>query len=45
MAERSVSLPPAARERLPLSEKLAFGAGDLGPAIATSVVSFFQLFF
>jgi GPH family glycoside/pentoside/hexuronide:cation symporter len=33
------------RERLPLSEKLAFGAGDLGPAIATAIASFFQLFF
>jgi GPH family glycoside/pentoside/hexuronide:cation symporter len=33
------------RERLPLSAKLAFGAGDLGPAIATSIASFFQLFF
>ncbi len=32
-------------ERLPLSMKLAFGAGDLGPAIATSIASFFQLFF
>lgn len=34
-----------AHERLPLSTKLAFGAGDLGPAIATILVSFFQLFF
>ena len=33
------------RERLSVSTKLAFGAGDLGPAIATGVLSFFQLFF
>ena len=32
-------------ERLPLRMKLAFGAGDLGPAIATAIASFFQLFF
>jgi GPH family glycoside/pentoside/hexuronide:cation symporter len=32
-------------ERLSISTKLAFGAGDLGPAIATSILSFFQLFF
>jgi glycoside/pentoside/hexuronide:cation symporter, GPH family len=34
-----------ADERLPLSTKLAFGAGDLAPAIATFVPSFFQFFF
>jgi glycoside/pentoside/hexuronide:cation symporter, GPH family len=39
-----VSQPPAA-ERLSLGSKLAFGAGDLGPAIATIIASFFQLFF
>ncbi len=33
------------RERLPFLTKLAFGAGDLGPAIATIIASFFQLFF
>ncbi len=32
-------------ERLPLATKLAFGAGDLGPAVATIIASFFQLFF
>jgi len=32
-------------ERLPLSTRLAFGSGDLGPAIATIVAGFFQLFF
>ncbi len=34
-----------ASERLSLSTRLAFGAGDLGPAIATIIASFFQLFF
>lgn len=32
-------------DRLSVGTKLAFGAGDLGPAIATAVASFFQLFF
>ncbi|MCG8348371.1 MAG: MFS transporter [Chloroflexales bacterium] len=32
-------------KHLPLSTKLAFGAGDLAPAIATLIISFFQLFF
>lgn len=47
MADTAASAPSAApaAERLPLSTKLAFGAGDLGPAIATIVASFFQLFF
>ncbi|WP_322496355.1 MFS transporter [Chloroflexus sp.] len=36
---------PALSERLPLATRLAFGAGDLGPAIATIVASFFQLYF
>ncbi len=35
----------APSERLPLSTRLAFGAGDLGPAIATIIASFFQLYF
>lgn len=35
----------ASSERLPLATRLAFGAGDLGPAIATIVASFFQLYF
>ncbi|WP_298819483.1 MFS transporter [Chloroflexus sp.] len=35
----------ATSERLPLATRLAFGAGDLGPAIATIVASFFQLYF
>lgn len=50
MVEPSVSLmneagADAAGEKLPLATKLAFGAGDLSPAIATIVVAFFQLFF
>lgn len=39
----STSTP--ASDRLSLGTKLAFGAGDLGPAIATIIASFFQLFF
>lgn len=42
-ASRSLLTPT--HEKLPLSAKLAFGAGDLGPAIATIIGSFFQLFF
>ena len=45
MAERAVPITAPTRERLPITEKLAFGAGDLGPAIATAVSSFFQLIF
>jgi GPH family glycoside/pentoside/hexuronide:cation symporter len=33
------------REYLSLATKLAYGAGDLSPAMATLIVSFFQLFF
>ncbi len=36
---------PAIHEKLPLSMRLAFGAGDFGPAVATVIISFFQLFF
>lgn len=49
MANTAVPSTPAtalpASERLSLSTKLAFGAGDLGPAIATIISSFFQLLF
>ncbi|GAB4434090.1 MAG: MFS transporter [Chloroflexi bacterium OHK40] len=47
MADTAVRAAPATstHERLPLGTKLAFGAGDLGPAIATIIASFFQLFF
>ncbi|NOK63554.1 MAG: MFS transporter [Chloroflexi bacterium AL-W] len=41
----SDSAIPDTHERLSVNTKLAFGAGDLGPAIATGVLSFFQLFF
>lgn len=38
--------PPAiATEKVPLITKFAFGAGDVGPAIATAIMSFFLLFF
>lgn len=38
--------PPAlGTEKVPLVTKLAFGAGDLGPAIVTSIISFFLLIF
>ncbi len=38
--------PPAtATETVPLITKLAFGAGDVGPAIATAIMSFFLLYF
>jgi GPH family glycoside/pentoside/hexuronide:cation symporter len=37
--------PQPQSERLPLATRLAFGAGDLSPAIATIVIAFFQLFF
>lgn len=45
MARPATPVDLVAHERLPLHTKLAFGAGDLGPAIATIVASFFQLFF
>jgi glycoside/pentoside/hexuronide:cation symporter, GPH family len=32
-------------EKVPLITKLAFGMGDVGPAIATAIMSFFLLFF
>lgn len=37
--------PTATADRLPLRTRLAFGAGDLAPAIATIILGFFQLFF
>jgi GPH family glycoside/pentoside/hexuronide:cation symporter len=39
--------PPAdtTSERVPFITKLAFGSGDVGPAIATAIMSFFLLFF
>ena len=32
-------------EKVPLRTKLAFGAGDVGPAVATAIMSFFLLYF
>ncbi|HYF66061.1 MAG TPA: MFS transporter [Herpetosiphonaceae bacterium] len=49
MAERTTpsaaatASPPS--EKVPLISKLAFGAGDVGPAIATAIMGFFLLFF
>jgi GPH family glycoside/pentoside/hexuronide:cation symporter len=39
--------PPAdtTSEKVPLITKLAFGAGDVGPATATGIMSFFLLYF
>jgi GPH family glycoside/pentoside/hexuronide:cation symporter len=48
MAERPDYRVPAARpasDKVPLISKLAFGAGDVGPAIATAISGFFLLFF
>jgi len=36
---------PPASEKLSFSTKLAYGAGDLGPAITANVMAFFLLFF
>jgi glycoside/pentoside/hexuronide:cation symporter, GPH family len=40
-----VKPPATVSEKVPLVTKLAFGAGDVGPAVATSIMSFFLLFF
>jgi GPH family glycoside/pentoside/hexuronide:cation symporter len=39
--------PPSdtSSEKVPLISKLAFGAGDVGPAVATAIMSFFLLYF
>jgi GPH family glycoside/pentoside/hexuronide:cation symporter len=39
--------PPAdaTSEKVPLVTKFAFGAGDVGPATATAIMSFFMLYF
>ena len=39
--------PPAdpTSEKVPLVTKFAFGAGDVGPATATGIMSFFMLYF
>ena len=42
----SYSAPkPAASDKIPFINKLAFGAGDFGPAVATGIMSFFILYF
>lgn len=39
--------PPSdtSSEKVPLVTKLAFGAGDVGPAVTTAIMSFFLLYF
>ena len=37
--------PAEASEKVPFVTKLAFGAGDVGPAVATGIMSFFLLYF
>lgn len=37
--------PTVATEKVPLITKLAFGAGDIGPALTSAIMSFFLLFF
>jgi GPH family glycoside/pentoside/hexuronide:cation symporter len=46
-AERRLVKPPAdtTSEKVPLITKLAFGSGDVGPAVATAIMSFFLLYF
>lgn len=39
------SLPSDESEKLSLSTKLAYGAGDLGPAITANIAGFFLLYF
>ncbi|MCS7059565.1 MAG: MFS transporter [Anaerolineae bacterium] len=43
--QSSPSAPSAATEKVPFLTKLAFGAGDVGPAVATAIMSFFLLYF
>jgi glycoside/pentoside/hexuronide:cation symporter, GPH family len=45
MSDASLPQRPAAQEPLDLSTKLAYGAGDLGPAITANILSFFLLIF
>jgi GPH family glycoside/pentoside/hexuronide:cation symporter len=37
--------PPQNSEKVPFITKLAFGSGDVGPAVATAIMSFFLLYF
>jgi len=47
MTNSSSAAPPepAATDKLPLSTKLAYGAGDFGPAVTANILAFFLLFF
>jgi glycoside/pentoside/hexuronide:cation symporter, GPH family len=45
MAQIAAPIPPAVPQRLPLKTRLAFGAGDLSPGIASIIVGFFQALF
>ncbi len=45
MTDKTRYTVPATSEHVPLINKLAFGAGDAGPAITTAIMSFFLLFF
>ena len=40
-----MKLPAIESDRVPLVTKLAFGAGDMGPAISAAITGFFLLFF
>ncbi len=42
---RSSTAPAQASDKVPFVTKLAFGAGDVGPAVATAIMSFFLLYF
>jgi glycoside/pentoside/hexuronide:cation symporter, GPH family len=37
--------PAQTSDKVPLITKLAFGSGDVGPAVATAIMSFFLLYF
>lgn len=41
----AMDTPPLARHKLPLATKLAFGVGDVGPAIVSAINGFFLLDF
>lgn len=45
MKPRTGATHPDGSEKVPLVTKLAFGAGDVGPAVVTAVMSFFLLYF
>lgn len=45
MNDSSSPSPPLESEKLDFKTKLAYGAGDLGPAITANILAFFLLFF